>query len=491
MSVADILSGIGKVGRTVGEAALPILDRTAQVISGEAPQIDQQERQHAQSLDDAALNAKADELEAQLEMGRKYGTLTPEQQKQYVDQITGLFSHPRHMNTLMTRLQKAIHPNGVTYSPNGPLPDATPKGGTVAADEAEKEKAEAAARAGKLQDAEDLAAFRAKLPKSSTAKSPPLPGDQLPSDAVDPSGNPIGETDRNAGKSFVQWNGAWWPVAKQKPVLKKVQGHLVLIDPLTGNKLRDIGPEDTAKITRRQTLQPGDDGQMHLVTLTSVSTPEGATIDVDESDQSPAAPATSTAPQSPSAPKSKGVASVLPKRPATGARPAALTGSSGPVVPGLTSLAKSKTLAGKSQAAQYTKASEDANAKKLAYQNAAGLLADNTRQTDLELVYAWVRANVQGAGRMTNTEIQQTATAGSWGMRLKNQMEQASTGRLAPEMEQQFLSDIKRSYENAQKEANDLDKQLAGDNSTAPPDAEPPAAQPKVLKYNAATGRLE
>jgi hypothetical protein len=454
MSVADILGSVGKGARAVAAGALPVLDRTAQVVSGEAPEIDKEQRQHAQTLDDAALNAKADELEAQLEMGRKYGTLTPEQQQQYVDQITGLFSHPKHMNTLMQRLQRAIHPNGATYQTE-PLPNATPAGGTGAADAAAAEATEAR----KLADAMTLLDRRAedanKYPRKSTAKSPPLPGNQLPSDAVDASGNPIGEADRNAGKSFVEWNGSWWPVARQKPVMKTVKGHLVLLDPLSGATLRDLGPEQGVKVTSRQTLQPGDDGQMHLVTLTSVTTPEGATIDVEPEESSlgsgPAssgsAPAGSPAPKTPA----KRVGAILPK---IGAKP---TGSSGPVVPGLSTLARSKNPLFKADVAQYTKASEDARAKKLAYENASGLLADNTRQTDLELVYAWVRANVQGAGRMTNTEIQQTAKAGSLGTRVQNAISQASTGRLTPALEQQFLSDIKRSYDNAQREADDVE----------------------------------
>lgn len=150
MSVADILGDFGRGAltgaKTVGAVSQPILERTTQVLSGEAPQIDEEQRQQAAKLDDAALNAKADELESQLEMGRKYGTLTPQQQDQYVTAISNLFSHPRHMNTLMTRLQRAIHPNGATYQPNASLPNATPSGGTAGADielqnEANREKA--------------------------------------------------------------------------------------------------------------------------------------------------------------------------------------------------------------------------------------------------------------------------------------------------------------------------------------------------------------
>lgn len=194
MSIGDILSDIGKGAatgaRAVGAVLPPVLQRTAQVLSGEAPQIDEEKRQQATQMDDAALNAKADELEAQLAMGRKYGTLTPQQQQQYVDQITGLFSHPKHMNTLMTRLQKAIHPGGATYQQNEPLPSATPTGGTVAADARLQEGTEAR----KLADAMTLIDRRAQE-QAATREPKPLKSEVV--------GNMfLGVSDQNTGKTY-------------------------------------------------------------------------------------------------------------------------------------------------------------------------------------------------------------------------------------------------------------------------------------------------
>lgn len=477
MGVGDILSG---VGRAVGAVAQPVIQRTAEVVSGEAPQIDAEQRRRQEKLEDEQIQAKAAVLENNLAMGQKYGTLTPDDQQKYIDAITGLYNKPRHAPLLMEKLRKAIHPNGAyAQAPETPLPNATPAGGTIQEDADILAKKEADRLADQLTEIDRRYQDQANNAKNrkSTAKSPPLTGDKLPLDAMDASGNPISAADRTAGKSFVEWNGSWWPVAKPKPVMKTVKGHLVLLDPQSGATLRDLGETQAVKVTRRQTLQPGDDGQMHLVTLTSVTTPEGASIEVTPEETEGATPGGGSSAPPSSAGKNqktpaKKVGSILPK---TGAKP---TGSSGPVVPGLTALAKSKTLVGKSQSQQYTKAAEDANSKRVAYQNAQGLLADNSRQTDLELVYAWVRSNVQGAGRMTNTEINQTATAGSWGMRVKNAMSQASTGRLAPEMEQQFLTDIKRSYENAQAEADNLKKQLDGSTTTPAPT---PPSQPKVI----------
>lgn len=149
MAVADLLKDIGSGLATAGKAVLPIAERTAQVVSGKAPEIDQEQRQRQTKLEDEQISAKEQLLTQQLQLGQKYGTLTPEQQQQYVDQITGLYSHPRHAGTLMEKLRSAIHPNGaVAMGPQSPLKDATPPGGTEAADNAGKEKLAVSRRAG-------------------------------------------------------------------------------------------------------------------------------------------------------------------------------------------------------------------------------------------------------------------------------------------------------------------------------------------------------
>ena len=144
MSIGDILSAVGRgaadVGRVAGAVLEPLGERTAQVISGEAPQIDEEKRQQAMQLTNQQRELKANELEQQLEMGRKYGTLTPDQQKQYVDAITGLYSKPEDQGSLLQRLHRAIHPQGTVRQVAQTLPNAVPEGGTAAADEAAKER---------------------------------------------------------------------------------------------------------------------------------------------------------------------------------------------------------------------------------------------------------------------------------------------------------------------------------------------------------------
>lgn len=145
---------------------------------------------------------------------------------------------------------------------------------------------------------------------------------------------------------------------------------------------------------------------------------------------------------------------------------------------------------------QWNKAAEDATMHVKDWDRVQGLLNDPNRKTDLDLVFAWVRSNVQGAGRMTNTEIQQAMTAGSYGQRIKNAFDVASTGRLDAGMEQQFMSDIQRAYQNSKTAADDLKAKMdaAIHPGKAPVSSATPAgpgADPKVMKFNPATGKLE
>jgi hypothetical protein len=155
MSIGDILSGVGsglvKGAKVAGAVLEPLGKRTAEVLSGEAPQIDEEKRQQAQK----GVDAQVQNLEQQLEMGRKYGTLNADQQKQYVDSITKLYSHPSQMGDLVSKLHKIVHPDGTKYqSYSAPLKNPVPEGGTNAQDEAEKLKNHAAQNEQDRQDKE-------------------------------------------------------------------------------------------------------------------------------------------------------------------------------------------------------------------------------------------------------------------------------------------------------------------------------------------------
>jgi hypothetical protein len=139
MAVSDFLSDIGgglaTTGRVLGAIGAPVAQSIGNEEAGYAPAIAAQKRAHDQALEDAQIEAKATELKNQMDLGEKYGTLTPEDRQQYVDAITQLYSQPRHAGTLMEKLRQAIHPNGATYTPPEPtLKNPAPAGGTAAAD---------------------------------------------------------------------------------------------------------------------------------------------------------------------------------------------------------------------------------------------------------------------------------------------------------------------------------------------------------------------
>lgn len=497
MALSDVLSGIGtgleKVGKAAGTVAEPLAKGIATEEAGYAPQIAAESRAHSTAMEDQAIAVKAQELESQLEMGRKYGTLTPEQQTQYVDQITQLYSHPRHAATLMEKLRKVIHPNGAVAGPAQPqLANATPPGGTGAADASLKATNRPRPLPGvkpfkgpdgqyyqpvidsdgKITN-EPISNYAPPPEKQGGGKSPPLPGNQLPAGAMGPNGEPIPDTAKTPNQSFVEFHGEWWPVAKPKPVFKTVKGNAVLVDGQTGAILRNLGPIAGVKTTTHQTMQPGDDGQMHLVNLTSVTVPGAGEINVE---LSPGAKKEEGAPAPSAKPTSKpSVAHAL--KPA-GPKPAASSGGvGGKVMPGFKTLAASKNPLFKSDLAQYTKVAEDANNKQEALANAQQAMKAPSPSSDQELIFSWVRSNVQGAGRMTQAEFKQAASIGSLPLKAQNWFALASTGKMTPELRQMMFADIQRSAQTAQAEAQRLRPNPTG----AAPQAAPAGDQSDPL----------
>lgn len=109
----------------------------------------------------------------------------------------------------------------------------------------------------------------------------------------------------------------------------------------------------------------------------------------------------------------------------------------------------------KSDTSQYTKLAEDANSKQEALQSAQLASRSPSPSSDQQLIYSWVRANVQGAGRMTQQEFTQAARIGSFGQKVDNWYSLASSGKITPEIRQMLLSDIQRSAKTSQAAADD------------------------------------
>jgi hypothetical protein len=76
------------------------------------------QRSRTELLGDQDRKQRADQITAALESARTYGTLTPEQQQQALDELHGLYNQPQHMPLLMDAVNRvkgairgAIHPN--------------------------------------------------------------------------------------------------------------------------------------------------------------------------------------------------------------------------------------------------------------------------------------------------------------------------------------------------------------------------------------------
>ena len=141
MSIGDILSSVGSglatAGRVAGAVAGPVIQSLAEEESGQAPEIQAERRRQKMALQQQSLASDVNELQSQLDLGIKYGTLNDDQQNAYrkaiaqrnMDAITQAGA-PAGGN-IAQRLHAAFHPGGAPYQqPTAPLPSAIPEGGT-------------------------------------------------------------------------------------------------------------------------------------------------------------------------------------------------------------------------------------------------------------------------------------------------------------------------------------------------------------------------
>ena len=143
MGVGDVLSSIGSglagVGKAAGRAVQEFAPEIGTALRGDAGEVAYEQRQHQYTDEEREREVRADELERQLEAGRKYGTLTPDQQQQLVRDITGIYPKAQHAPRLMDRLHR-IAKGGAAAAPAAPpqvpvgIPGAFPAGGTAQID---------------------------------------------------------------------------------------------------------------------------------------------------------------------------------------------------------------------------------------------------------------------------------------------------------------------------------------------------------------------
>jgi hypothetical protein len=307
---------------------------------------------------------------------------------------------------------------------------------------------------------------------------------------------------------------------------KVIDGNIYVFDPTKGvNRL--IGSFDSVTVHHDMKPVTLPDGSTYLAPVTTYTEKKSGKPIVDETTGQPLQvqgqePTSSAAPVSPPAAAGSSIgqaqASATPAGPVSSAAPvnpgarapgtkpqggakkkAAPTSAAAPTNPMLPKGAI--PFGGKPNAmiqadkARYQKAAEDADAKNVAYKSAQIAMKSPTPSSDQELIYSWVRTNVQGAGRMTQAEFKQAASTGSLPQKAQNWWSMAKSGLLAPEIRNMMFADIERGTKQTQLEAETLRNLLSNDMnpgsapvSTAAP--EMPDTTP-VKKYNPATGKLE
>ncbi len=140
MSIGDFLSNVGHGlatgARAVGAVAGPLAQSLAEEESGQAPEIQQEKRQQKMALQQSSLASDVHELQSQLDLGIKYGTLNDDQQTAYKKAIAQKYMDAISQaaapgGNLIQRLHSAVHGGGAPYQPSTPtLPSAEPEGGT-------------------------------------------------------------------------------------------------------------------------------------------------------------------------------------------------------------------------------------------------------------------------------------------------------------------------------------------------------------------------
>ena len=108
---------------------------------------------------------------------------------------------------------------------------------------------------------------------------------------------------------------------------------------------------------------------------------------------------------------------------------------------------------------EVAQARKDADRLETEYAKAQQYLATPSPTNDTALIFSYVRAQVAGAGRMTNTEIEQSLRSGSFGTRMSNMYNRATKGELDKDFRQQVVDSIKIAAEKSRLTADKYDVQ--------------------------------
>lgn len=389
----------------------------------------------------------------------------------YGDIIKGL-------DALGTHLKGFAQPNG----PKQPLPKLSsfagvPSTGDLAAQDAAT-KAKEAEKLAELrnQGQLDVAKARAQFATMSTPQK-----SFLNRWAVDHGADDFnGLSSDQQSLALKAFKGANAPASHLQ--LKAENGNLYTFDPATGKMTFKAKLGDVRKTQGVRFVTNALTGEVTEVPYTTYTSKESGEPIADDSGAPIGAADDQKAPVSAQAPSLDAVNSKI----AAGNASSKKLNKGKPVSRNAPRVvAHTASLMDKSDAAQYTKIAEDANTKQQAYTNAAQAAQAPTPTSDTELIYSWVRSNVQGAGRMTQAEFKQAGGIGSVPLKADNWVSLATSGLLTPKLRQYMLADIKRSADTSQAQADNLRKRMS------PVSSQAPQVGPKVLKFNPQTGRLE
>lgn len=221
------------------------------------------------------------------------------------------------------------------------------------------------------------------------------------------------------------------------------------------------------KVGEHQQVVFDDSGVPHVITLTSRSEtkyptsaniPSGPSGTATPTTATPAIPVSASTPSGPPNPGARAPGT----RPSGGAVKKTAASSGNNDVSNPLGFTKGSPLV-KSDSTQYTKLAEEANEKNEALQSARAAASSPSPSSDQQLIYSWVRSNVQGAGRMTQAEFQQASRTGSLPQKAQNYFSLASTGKLTPEIRTMLLNDVQRSAQVSQQGAEAARNQLQTD----------------------------
>jgi hypothetical protein len=206
-----------------------------------------------------------------------------------------------------------------------------------------------------------------------------------------------------------------------KPVFKVVRGHEVLIDPKTQKITKDFGPTGSAKVSKREAIQYDNDGNPHVVTLTTVSSPEGGNIEVDTEGEAGDGKVKGPAPRKAATPK--------------------------PNAHGDLDFRKATPQSNKAKAAVDT--------AEAAYDDVQKASKDPTPVGDQGVILAWLRGRVN---RVTASEIAAVNNLGGAEMKLEGNIVRIVSGKMTDQQRKWFLKSAKDNFDNAKDVASKYSK---------------------------------